>query len=88
MCICLIHVCSVIPNYCTLAPNETIPNSVIVGSYGRELSNTSTVGCAIGYAASGSSSTATCSTHNVTNGKWTGLDLICTRMSFGLTQSN
>ena len=69
-----------ISSYCTAAPNATVSNSVIVGTYGLELGNTSTVGCAIGYSASGSSNVATCTTFNVTNGKWSGLSMTCTRM--------
>lgn len=71
----------VIKNYCTAAPNATVSNSVIVGTYGRELSNSSTVGCAYEYAANGTSSTATCSTYNATNGKWSGLSMTCNSMS-------
>ena len=76
--LCLLFT-TVIPNYCTAAPNATVSNSVIVGTYVTALGNTSNVGCAIGYAASGSSSIATCTPYNVSNGIWSGLSLTCTR---------
>ena len=71
---------TVITNYCNAAPNATVSNSVIVGTYSTELTNTSTVGCAIGFAASGNSFIATCTSYNVSNGIWLGLNLACTCM--------
>lgn len=70
---------SVIPGYCSAAPNASVSNSVTVGAYGSSLGSASTVGCVLGYAASGSSALATCSAYNATNGQWTGLSLNCTR---------
>ena len=77
----LYHVHTVIPNYCTAAPNSTVFNSEIVGSYDSKLGDISIIGCAIGYSANGSSSNATCISFNNTNGEWSGLNLTCTRMT-------
>lgn len=69
-----------ISNYCSAAPNATVSNSVIVGTYGNELSTISTIDCAIGFSANGSSSNATCTAYTETHGEWSGLDLTCTRI--------
>ena len=67
---------AVISNYCMEAPNVSVSNSVVVGTYGTAINNTATVGCALGYVASGSTS-ATCTAYNDSSGQWT-ISLTCT----------
>ena len=74
------HFFLVISNYCIAAPNNTVSNSLVEGTYGMELGNSSVIGCTHGYSANGSSSIATCIHYNDTHGTWSGLNLTCARV--------